>query len=203
MTNDSRFIHELLLIESNLPDHNKYYKTEVDYFSKYQVQLYNKYYIFNNLTYADKLKQQAIYLESRIISKFDVSYCKKISLGMDMLDLNIEKRREKADYAADLFLQNNHNIKIHEPLYGSVFWRLNLFILDTRNKILEEILHQSLPIGSWFPPVDLFFEGKRSVDDIMPVSDKIGDQILNVLVNDQVDRSYYDKLNTIFIQNEE
>ena len=117
-------------------------------------------------------------------------------MGIDFLKSNIKNREKKANYIANNIKSNKSDrIRIIEVTEGGIYWRLNILVKYGRNQILNQLLQESVLISSWFPSIDFFFEGDRGTSrQHTPVSDKIGDQILNLWVSSQADDRYISSL---------
>ena len=56
--------------------------------------------------------------------------------------------------------------------------------------MLKLLLAKNFKVSSWFPSADLFFEDRTLSGINTAVSDSVGDQILNLWVNEEVDIDY-------------
>ena len=81
-------------------------------------------------------------------------------------------------------------IRCHRLLQGSVPWRASVFIPGQRDRILRALLAEGVKISSWYPPAQEFLEPTWKGDT--PVARRVGDEILNVWVNGEVDSRYLD-----------
>ena len=93
------------------------------------------------------------------------------------------------------------NITIFSPPLGSVYWRLCLFVSNERDKILRELLSRGVRVSSWFPSVDLFFEGQRENRCLSVESDRSGSQMLNIWVDSSVDKECYHNISEVLFEN--
>ena len=106
-----------------------------------------------------------------------------------MLDSLVDLRRNKAETLERLLASYEPNIRLFYPPAGSVHWRFNLFI-NNRDNLLKLLLAKNFKVSSWFPSADLFFEDRTLSGINTAVSDSVGDQILNLWVNEEVDIDY-------------
>jgi dTDP-4-amino-4,6-dideoxygalactose transaminase len=165
-------------------------KDAVSSFGQYHTDLYNKHYgpAINALSAA--FKARALELRQHILCGFDHALGPEIEERLQKLDVLIQSRREKAEALEGLLDRyRSPNMEIFHQPSGSVPWRLNVFV-DRRDALLKSLLAKKYRISSWFPSVDLFFEDRAVSGVSTPVSDRMGDRILNFWVNEDADLEY-------------
>jgi len=109
------------------------------------------------------------------------------------LNDNLLAREIKVSKYVKSFKDNAENIEFFIPSEGSVFWRFNLFV-ENRNRLLKNLLKRKYKVSSWQPSVD-FFCGLRSDRKVnTPISDWVGEHILNLWVNHEIDDLYLQKI---------
>jgi len=195
LTNDGDLSRELARLISDLPISERCDYEEIARFGTYHTRLYNTHYATGEWSFAPEFKKRALLLRESVLTRFDDTYREILKGKLESLGVNIKRREDKAHWAAEMLSRERTDwMKVHLPAKGSVYWRLNLLFSQRRDLILKTILNQSMPISSWFPPVEPFFEGVRSESIPTPVANQIGAQILNVWVNEQVDDDYYQRL---------
>jgi dTDP-4-amino-4,6-dideoxygalactose transaminase len=195
LTDDAELSRELGRLAAELPAYDERNEAEIDRFGKYHTQLYNAHYAAGDWAFAPEFKRRALSLREKVMSRFDASYREAVERELDRLSEIVKRREEKALRATELLARSHSDwMQVHTPAEGSVYWRLNLFLCEGRDPILKSLLRESLPISSWFPPVEPFFEGVRAESIPTPVSGRVGEQILNVWVNEQVDDDYYRRI---------
>ncbi|MFC1907387.1 DegT/DnrJ/EryC1/StrS family aminotransferase [Chloroflexota bacterium] len=123
-----------------------------------------------------------------------------ISLALEKLDENIRQRLANAAKFEKLF--SEAGIPVMPYPDGSVYWRLNIFFPETERNTLLAVLHaNNLNASSWYPPADLCYKPRASTElDRYPNSDRVGRQILNFWVNDEIDEQYINTVSRIVIE---
>jgi hypothetical protein len=107
------------------------------------------------------------------------------------LEDNIKRRGENAKKLLDVFKNRNcDEIIIFSPPPGAVYWRFNIFINKNRDNLLKQLLEKKYKVSSWYPSVDIYFESRIQSHVVTPLSDWVGDTILNLWVNQEVDDQY-------------
>jgi len=107
------------------------------------------------------------------------------------LNKNIETRQLKVEQFHDLFSHlDTPNFKLISHPKGSVYWRFNLFVFQKRDKLLQHLLRMNFKVSSWQPSVNFFFVDRSAPRPMTPVSDLVGDTIINLWVNDEVGKQY-------------
>ena len=86
--------------------------------------------------------------------------------------------------------------KIQKIKKSEAPWRANIFFQREkyRNIILKGLLKKKIKISSWYPSLDLFFQRRKTNLTRFPMSDKLGNKILNIWVNHEVNKSYLNKI---------
>jgi len=195
LTDDIDLYQKICIVENGLSSSDSNDEHLIDQFGRYHTKLYNEHYGKDHWKFSDEFKKKALSLRPNYLSRFDIAYADLIVNELTFLGNNLSSRREKACILADLFSKNNPNgIKLNAPTAGSAHWRFNVFISEGRNRVLKSLLRKGYRISSWFPPADQFFEGRRNAHSSSGVADCIGEQILNIWVNHEVDIDYLRKI---------
>lgn len=194
LTND-RKLHDAIEREIvGLENYNSTKRERIENFSNYHTKFYNLHYGKEIESYSYYFKEKMLENLENYLFRFDEKYSDAIFHKILGLDKNLEERWIKVQ----LFkkeLENCIAITIFEPPEGSVYWRFNILLDRNRDKVLKILLEKKYKISSWYPSVDMFFESNRS-NSQTPVSDRIGDTILNLWVNDEVDANYVKMIST-------
>jgi len=77
---------------------------------------------------------------------------------------------------------------------GFVPWRTNFLIHIGHDRLLRSLIDNQYKISCWQPSVDLFFDDRSKEVVNTPVSDWLGDVILNLWCNQDVDDTYINKV---------
>ncbi len=200
LTNDNYLLGEIIKIEGKMPPYSEEAERKVAWLDRHFTKLYNDFYGTADLSaHAQNFNLLALETKAAFLFRFDSAYAEKIEYGMAKLEENIATRQNYADFLADKF--SRYGVTTFQPPAGSVFWRDNIFLENSiRDSILRKLLHQKYNISSWFPSIDMFFEERSDTSVNTPVSDWIGDSILNIWVNDQIDKTYLKDISTEIIK---
>ncbi|NQT90798.1 MAG: DegT/DnrJ/EryC1/StrS family aminotransferase [Candidatus Omnitrophica bacterium] len=114
----------------------------------------------------------------------------RIRSGLSGITENLKERMENAILFRQEF--DNSGIDYIRHPEGSAYWRFNiLYAAKTRNALLRSLHSKGLYASSWFPSVDRFFKKRAPGEEaLFETSDYIGDRILNLWVNHEVDKDY-------------
>ena len=189
LTNDLALLNQAIVYEASFDEFRPSAKEALNTFSSFHTNLYNKFYGEKINSYCNLFKEKALALRSKILYKFDYSYLNLIEQRLKYLDSIILSRMCKAERFREIFISSEIEIKAFTPKVGSVDWRFNFFI-DNRDALLKLLLTGEFKVSSWFPSVDLFFENREISKIETNVSDRVGDRIINLWVNDDADTDY-------------
>jgi dTDP-4-amino-4,6-dideoxygalactose transaminase len=189
LTDNLMILGEVVAHEVVFSDCQPSDKDAIDAFGHYHTKLYNEHYGPNINAFSSLFKKRALELGKHILYKFDYAYQPIIKERLEMLDSLVDLRRNKAETLERLLASYEPNIRLFYPPAGSVHWRFNLFI-NNRDNLLKLLLAKNFKVSSWFPSADLFFEDRTLSGINTAVSDSVGDQILNLWVNEEVDIDY-------------
>jgi len=194
LTNDRGLFQEILRLNSGLPAFTRVADEAVSALSGEHTALYNLYHGKNPPEVIERFATRAKASAPFFLNRFDESYRPKIESGLEDLPANIERRRFRAGRLKRRLDQGNFpGLSSIRPPEGSVYWRFNVLIREGRNELLRQLLDKRFKVSSWYPSVDHFFTSRDSGRN-SPESDRIGDQILNFWVNDEVTDSYFDEV---------
>ena len=189
MTSNPAILNEICRSASMLKSQTEHSKGIAHAFSQLHTDLYNKHYGVDINTHSSDFCSRALKAGWHMICAFEATFERPIIQGLGGLKSEINSRREKfLKFESSLIGKKIENIKIFHPPRGSVYWRLNMF-MEQRDILLKKMLSNQMKVSSWFPSVDLFFKERPSISST-PVSDRIGDSILNIWVNGSADDSY-------------
>lgn len=110
----------------------------------------------------------------------DLPY-EQIQAGIRQLDRSFQQRLKTAQTFQDACLREGLSFIRHPE--ESTYWRFNLLLPAAHRDALMKMLHRhQCHASSWFPATDRFI-AKREDESSYPVSDEIGDAILNLWVS--------------------
>jgi dTDP-4-amino-4,6-dideoxygalactose transaminase len=195
LTNDSGLYAELRRLELGLPTGGvKEAEMRIREFSHYHTVLYNTYYDYGKdlNTHASACRIRALELQSSFMRKAQPDlFASKALFALDTLTDNLEQRNKRSTYLRGRFSGHTERGLIpFSPPSGSVIWRFSLIVERNRDAILRMLLNRGLKVSSWYPSSDLFLEERSASGVHTPNSDSIGDTILNIWVNKEVDEAY-------------
>jgi len=151
-----------------------------------------------NLHYRKTIEQVPQYFNTAIRTvekhfqyKYDNKYSSQILIELDSLKKNLSKRINKYNQFADFFYKGGHDsLEVVELPVGSAPWRYNLLVKKDRDSILRKLIQEKKKISSWHPSVDLFLKSRKISRVDTPVSDWLGDTVLNMWINHEADDRY-------------
>jgi dTDP-4-amino-4,6-dideoxygalactose transaminase len=189
---DDRDLHdEIERLEEDLPLPSPLKEERVSEFSWYHTCLYNEAYGRNLGDFTGDFLARAHEAWPFFLFRFDSDFEEVIVAGLCDMRRNTEERERKAQAFLDMSRGlAGVTFEPFIPPQGSVHWRLNIFMENGRDELLRRLLMKRFKISSWFPPADLFFEEHHETTRETPVSDWVGDHVLNIWVNDEADDRY-------------
>lgn len=159
--------------------------------SNYHTHIYNSSLGGNINKYAQKYKKMCLDNSKHYLSKFNEKYRLAISEKLQNISKLLDYRKKNAEFLYKFFSQNSRkSLSVFQPKYDSAFWRFNIFIDSYRNDVLKYLLKKNYLVSSWYHSVDLIFEQRINNKNSTPNSDWVGDNILNIWVNELIDDSY-------------
>lgn len=167
--------------------------TSLNQLSKAHTQLYNDHYGRDLGKHVEMFRRLAMAAAPHFLYRFDEARLPLLDEALDNLTREIESRWAKWERFYSLLEKAfSTRIKILVPPQGSVPWRLNLF-LERRSEIMRAIHQQGMPASSWHPPVSMFLEMEKNSGERQAAS-RIGNELLNLWINSDVDNSYAPKV---------
>ena len=199
LTNDKGLLAEIAKIEQTLPVHTMSAEAKISRVDRHFTQLYNDQYGKDLASHVPNFVALACQAKQAFFFRFNPDYLERLRQGLAQLPQNIAARQARADRLAQRFLAAG--IDTFAPPEGSVYWRFNLFLERAmRDSLLHKLLRSKHKISSWFPSVDLFFENRAKKPINTPISDWVGDSILNIWVNDEATPAYLETISTQIVR---
>jgi len=193
LTEDSSLTKDIEGLHVALPPRSKDHARRLLDFDRCHTQLYNDHYGRDLALYASAFLARAVALQNDFLSRpacdFDT-----IMLKVDVLSENLDRRNRLAQKLRDALEGLDNELVMHRPEDGSVYWRCNLFLRTRRDQVLKALLAEQFRISSWFPSADLFLGGRQLSGAQTPVSDRQGDEILNIWIDHHVDDQYIESI---------
>jgi dTDP-4-amino-4,6-dideoxygalactose transaminase len=191
LSNDARLVGEATQLLANLPANGE--ERALQEFSRDHTRLYNMHYGKPELaSHAALLRSRALALQDAFVHRCDEAFVPAVTKALSGLAANIDRRRKRADQVRDLVRGlGEDEIRYWDPPAGSVPWRAILFLPSVvRDEALKRLLLAPLNASSWYPPASMFLEPEYADLPPVPTATKVGDTILNLWVNDEVDHDY-------------
>jgi hypothetical protein len=136
-------------------------------------------------------RRRALSSRDAFLHRFSPAWEDGIGLGLSGLPKNLAGRRRRAAFLKrSLRSADPRKLRVFAPPAGSVDWRFNVLLNGGRDDLLRKLLAKGCPVSSWQMPADLLFGSRAARRGPMDVSDEIGEKILNLWVNDEVDDGY-------------
>ena len=191
LTDDPALAKAVETLNNALPAHGVEVH-EAESLGNLHTKLYNAHYGNDLNARAQPFRDKALVLEAGFVHLPDPERARMACHALDDLATNIILRRSRWDRLAQLLANARLSNASIQPLRtGDVPWRLNLLMSSGRGAVLKHLLAANLKVSSWFPPSDLYFvPGRGDGDGSTPVASKIGREILNLWVNDEVGEDY-------------
>ena len=191
LSNDFNLIKKIRVLTDRLSNYDLSNKGILQEFFSFHTKTYNRYYSSNINQFFPKYREWLIRVRNSFFHKYDNSYNDQIERSLSDLNNNIESRLIKVENFHKLFKQlETPKIKLFFHPKGSVYWRFSLFVQKKRDELLHHLLKKDFKVSSWQPSVNLFFEDRSAPKLETPVSDLVGDQIINLWVNEEVGEKY-------------
>lgn len=198
LSNDIKIIKEIKAVEKTFPQYSVRMGNDIAFLAQNIRNLYNQYYGTEYWKHEINFYDIAKEFKSSFFFKFSRKYETILLEKLTNLPNNIMKRNAKAEILSKLFQEeNSENINIFTPSDGSVYWRFNIFVKKNRNELLKYLLKKKYPISSWYPSVNVLFDRRLEMNGNKiqtPHSDKVGDEIINIWVNEEVDNNYLENI---------
>jgi dTDP-4-amino-4,6-dideoxygalactose transaminase len=191
LSNDANLIGEATRLLANLPAARD--ESALQEFSRDHTRLYNMHYGKRELApHAALLRSRALALQDAFVHRCDEAFVPAVMKALSGLASNIDRRRRRADHVRDLVRGlGEGEVRYWDPPAGSVPWRAILFLPSVvRDEVLKRLLRVPLNASSWYPPASMFLEPEYVDLPPVPTATKVGDTILNLWVNDEVDDDY-------------
>lgn len=194
LTDDKSLYEEFVRIDRNLPEYSTVCREKIKELGACYKRLYNQYYLNNQIAECLLFREKVEELKSAFLFRFSRSFEETILHCMATLRKNLSARQKSAQKLVKYLADANGRVQIFRPPAGAAIWRLNLFVKYHRNRLFKHLLEQGYKISSWFPSVDIFFQRRSECMPKTPTSDWVGDHILNIWVNDEIDDGYLKNL---------
>lgn len=191
LTDDPALAEAVARLNKALPMPGKQIE-EAELLGSVHTRLYNAHYGIDLNAHAQSYLNKALRLEVGFVHQPDPELARRACHALDDLSNNITLRRSKWGKLAQVLTQTQlPNVTIHPLQEGATPWRMNLMVSHGRDEVLKHLLAADLKVSSWFPPADLYLVRDRGDGDgNTPIASRIGREILNLWVNDEVDENY-------------
>ena len=127
---------------------------------------------------------------SDFLYRFSPAFTSGICEKLDGLKSNLSMRFRNVEKLMNFFTGAQDWIRPLDSGIDGVPWRFNLWIERGRNALLKHLLAKGYKISSWHPPADIFFRKRNKNSISTPLSDRLGDHIMNIWVNEEIDDHY-------------
>jgi dTDP-4-amino-4,6-dideoxygalactose transaminase len=188
VTDDRALAKAVRQAYDRLPERTNADEQRINALSSWHTQLYNQYYGKNLDQHVAPFIDAALTLCDAALTRCDWN-ANRAAASLARLAENLDRRHALMDY---LFghVESRLDLRCHRPSRGGVPWRANLFVPGSRNFVLKTLLGEGVKISSWYPPAQDFLAPAWSGDT--PVARRVGEEILNVWINDEVGTDYLD-----------
>lgn len=198
LTDDRVLLDEMIALDEQLPVAAAVDQQAADELSNWHTDLYNTTYPSGLNAHAPQFRQRALAAGRGFVHRSSSDWADEVSRAIDRLPDNVAGRAARAEFLFSRF-DDAPSVACWRPSDGAVYWRFNLLVRAGRDRMLRHLLAEGYKASSWYPSVDLFFESRHVSPVKTPVSDAIGDSILNIWLNDEVDSAYLTNISTAIL----
>lgn len=180
----AKYVHEQyrkLPVRSDADEHR------LDEFSTRHTRLYNEHYGAGLREHIPLFIDTALSLRGPTLTQSEWNQ-EALLGGLGSLPANMSRRHALTEAFFTQVERLPAAILCHRPAQESIPWRACISIPAYRDQLLRALLSDRIKVSSWYPPAQEFLELSSSSET--PVAKRLGDEILNVWVNDEVDVGY-------------
>jgi dTDP-4-amino-4,6-dideoxygalactose transaminase len=190
LTNDKSLFKEFEKIDVALPPLSPIHKEQIEALGQFHKNLYNTYFLDGLLEQCLSFREKTLETMGNFLFRFSEAFTDRILDELRGLRGNVSSRLSKSQKLFELLKGGMEFFDFSYPPKGSTVWRFNLFIKRKRNLLFKYLLQRGYKVSSWYPSVDRFLGDYVDKKVTTPTSDWVGEHILNVWVNDEIDDSY-------------
>lgn len=193
LTNSRNIHNHLCTLNQYLKPQTISSQKKIVFLNKFHTKLYNaNLEIHKNINYVN-FRKPALSLSENFLFSFNKKKEAQIIWLLENIEKNISQRRKNAQIFKQLLSKyESKKLQLGRLTEECVPWRFNILV-EQRNKLLKSFLNQKWKISSWYPSVDLFFETRKKSNVHTPISDFVGNRILNIFVDDSINLYYIRK----------
>jgi dTDP-4-amino-4,6-dideoxygalactose transaminase len=188
VTDDAHLFKEMQLVLDRLDQASDKKRERIAEFNDLHTMFYNRFWDSDVSRFAFIFRNLARELQGAFLQKFDEQCDDAVVKALTRLSQNIDERHQKAKIFRSFC--KSKDIPFFDPPAGSVYWRFNVYIKKGRDRLLQTLLSENFKVSSWYPAVDPFFYETGDVRKRGLCADRIGEEILNLWVNDEVAEAY-------------
>lgn len=193
-TNDSRLRDRIVSLTDGLPAYSQEAKQAGDSLSKQHTLFYNRYFLSEDWDHLASYSDLADNALQWVEYAFDEEYLPRLTKALEDIDRLINLRRENWGRLKEkIALLDNDAVTVMECSLEAVPWRLNLLMKTGRNDVLKMFLAKGEKVSSWHPSLDVFFRPRSMSNIRTPRCDEVGDRILNLWINEEIDGEYLER----------
>ncbi len=188
VTDDAHLFKEMRQVAEQMDHPSDKKRERIAEFNDLHTMFYNRFWGCDVSRFSFIFRTLARELQGAFLQKFDAQYDDAIVKALTQLPQNIDERRQKAEIFKSFC--KSKDIPFFDPPDDSVYWRFNVYIKKNRDRLLQTLLSENFKVSSWYPSVDPFFYETDDVRKRGLCADRMGEEILNLWVNDEVSEAY-------------
>lgn len=188
VTDDTHLFKEMQRVAGRLDHASDEKRERIAEFNDLHTMFYNRFWGRDVSRFAFVFQSLGREWKDAFVQQFDSKYDDFILNALTHLPRNIEGRHQKSEIFKSYCKAND--ISFFDPPPGSVFWRFNVYLKKGRDRLLRTLLSENVKISSWYPSIDQFFYETGNVKTRGLCADRMGEEILNLWVNEEVSEAY-------------
>jgi dTDP-4-amino-4,6-dideoxygalactose transaminase len=203
LTNDQHLMREFQTLEKSFNAPTATGEARMEELVRLFRQLYNTHYLYNQPISLAPF--HAVLEDTTLLPffRFDLRNTDSLHHKLNNLPKILQIRERNAEFLWNKF-QHRKGILLPPLIGGSTHWRFNLFLQSKRNQLLQSLLQQKFKVSSWYPSIDFFATTRDKIGSgkslPTPNSNWVGDRILNLWVNEEIDDAYLEKISDDIIR---
>lgn len=196
LTDDPTLAKDIRLLREGLPAADGRLAEGIEELSRWHTRLYNQHYGRDLNRHAGEFLKRAMDLRHGFLCRGDGAFADDVRQALGKLATLVANRRGRWEVLLERFQRLDLADAVpHRGVEGHAPWRFNLLFRSRRDAVMRRLLGLGIKVSSWFPPADLYLcPGRGDGDGDTPVASRIGREILNLWVNEEIGDDYVERV---------